>query len=180
MKQVILIFVFFVIASCSKPKTVYICGDHVCVNKAEAKQYFKENLTLEVKVLNDKKSFEPSLVELNLKESNLGTKQVYIKQKVKTEKKLKKLTQAEKKKIKSEIKEKKVNKKIASKKALKKDKKIFIENNKKNMILREPMLKRGNVLDICEIINKCTIDEISKYLINEGKKKTFPDITVRQ
>ena len=49
-----------------------------------------------MKVLNDKKSFEPSLVELNLKESNLGTKQVYIKQKVKTEK-AKKLTQAEKK-----------------------------------------------------------------------------------
>ena len=42
MKQVVLIFVFFVIASCSKPKTVFICGDHVCVNKAEAKQYFKE------------------------------------------------------------------------------------------------------------------------------------------
>ena len=35
------------------------------------------------------------------------------------------------------------------------------------------MLKGKNVLDICEIINKCTIDEISKYLINEGKKRLF-------
>ena len=27
--------------SCSKNKTVLICGDHICVNKTEAKQYFE-------------------------------------------------------------------------------------------------------------------------------------------
>ena len=29
-----------------------ICGDHVCINKLEAKQYFEENLSIEVKILN--------------------------------------------------------------------------------------------------------------------------------
>ena len=180
MKQIIFIFVFFVFASCSKPKTVLICGDHVCVNKAEAQQYFEENLTLEVKVLKNKKSTEQSLIELNLEKSNLGAKQIYIKPKKTTEKNIKKLTQHEKKKIISEIREKKVNKEIASKKALKESNKISRENIKKNMILDKSKSMKRNEVDICEIINECTIDEISKYLINKGKKKSFPDITIRQ
>ena len=35
-------------------------------------------------------------------------------------------------------------------------------------------------VDICTIIEKCSIDEISKYLLDEGKNKKFPDITTRQ
>ena len=52
--------------SCTKPKTVLICGDHVCINKAEAEKYFEENLTLEVKVLKTYNEKEPDLIELNL------------------------------------------------------------------------------------------------------------------
>ncbi len=52
-----LLFFIFVLVSCAnKPKSVYICGDHVCVNKEEAKQYFEKNLTLEVKILDNKKN----------------------------------------------------------------------------------------------------------------------------
>ena len=54
MKFVILLFMFFFLSNCSKPKSVLICGDHVCVNKEEAKQYFEKNLTLEVKILDNK------------------------------------------------------------------------------------------------------------------------------
>ena len=49
--------------SCSKPKTVLICGDHICVNKAEAEQYFEENLSIQVKILNEKPKDEINLVE---------------------------------------------------------------------------------------------------------------------
>jgi len=42
-KLFILLFVL-VLSSCGKPKSVLICGDHECINKSEAKQYFKENL----------------------------------------------------------------------------------------------------------------------------------------
>ena len=55
MNKVLLIFIFLLISNCSKPKTVFICGDHVCVNKAEAKSYFENNLTLEVQVIDKKK-----------------------------------------------------------------------------------------------------------------------------
>ena len=39
--------------------------------------------------------------------------------------------------------------------------------------------KSINTVDVCELIEKCTIEEISKYLIKMGKKKGFPDITSR-
>ena len=55
MKFIFLISAIFFLANCSKPKTVLICGDHVCVNNKEAEQYFKENLSLEVKVIDNKK-----------------------------------------------------------------------------------------------------------------------------
>ena len=38
-----------------KPKSVLICGDHKCINKAEAKQYFEENLTIEVQIVSKNK-----------------------------------------------------------------------------------------------------------------------------
>jgi len=33
--------------------------------------------------------------------------------------------------------------------------------------------ERKNVVDVCTILDKCSIDEISKYLLNQGKKKRF-------
>ncbi len=55
MKKLLLFLIMLTIYGCNKPKTVLICGDHVCVNKAEAEQYFEDNLTLEVKVIEQKK-----------------------------------------------------------------------------------------------------------------------------
>ena len=98
MKKIVLIFVFFLSVSCTKPKTVFICGDHICVNKTEAQQYFEENLTLEVKVLKKKDSKEPSLIELNLRKPNKLNKQVFVSKKEKTKKEIKKLSDNEKKK----------------------------------------------------------------------------------
>ena len=97
MKNITLIFVFFLSVSCTKPKTVFICGDHICVNKTEAQQYFEENLTLEVKVLKERDSKEASLIELNLRESNQINKQVLVSKKERTNKEIKKLSDNEKK-----------------------------------------------------------------------------------
>ena len=180
MKNIFIIIIFLIAVSCSKPKTVFICGDHICVNKTEAQQYFEENLTLEVKVLKNKGPREPSLIELNLNEKNLENKQVFVKKKLDTKKDIKELSTNEKKKIISIIKEKKIKKKIASKKTLKENKKISVNKNKKDMIDKRVINKEKNAFDICQIIKECTIDEISKYLIKEGNNKSFPDITTRQ
>ena len=106
MKKLALIFFFFSFISCTKQKTVFICGDHICVNKVEAQQYFEENLILEVKVLQNKGPREISLVELNLNNTNQENKQVFVQQKNKTRKKIKVLTGNEKKRYYPKLKKK--------------------------------------------------------------------------
>ena len=39
---------------------------------------------------------------------------------------------------------------------------------------------KDRIIDICTILEKCSIDEISKFLIKEGKKRKFPDLTLRE
>ena len=194
-----LISIFF-LSSCSKPKTVYICGDHICINKSEAKQYFEQNLSIEVKLINKKKDKKMNLVELNLKENNSGRNQVTISSKQKTNQKLRILSNEEVIKIKKKIKNKKkanklnkekVNKdniKIVSKDNNLKEKKV---KNTKKLIKKIPKSEKINnsnkivnkdtngLVDVCTILEKCSIDEISKYLLKQGKKKSFPDITTR-
>ena len=92
-----------------------------------------------------------------------------------------------------------INKKKAEIKARKRIKKQKV---KKNKITREAKLKKKEIIskkqadklnlkkntndqsqkitDICTILEKCSIDEISKYLVKQGKKRKFPDITVRE
>ena len=172
------------LVNCSKPKTVLICGDHVCVNKTEAEQYFQENLSLEVKLVNKKVKNEIDLVELNLKEHQNGEKKISILSKKNTQKDLKILSGEEIANIKKKIKKKSKEKKIA-KKGNKKEKKIV---NKTNNINQEEYRltkvkvnkKRNDVVDVCSILEKCSIDEISKYLLKQGEKRGYPDITTRQ
>ena len=73
-----------------------------------------------------------------------------------------------------EIKKVKTNKNKYAKKIILKD-----EKRRKNVFFKKNNSK-NDIVDICTIVNKCTIDEISKYLIKTGKKKDFPDITVRE
>jgi len=88
MKKILLFLIMITISACNKPNSVLICGDHVCVNKAEAEQYFEENLTLEVKIVDKKKPKEINLVEINLKSNSEDKKEINIFSKKKTNKKL--------------------------------------------------------------------------------------------
>ena len=184
MKFFLLVISVLLLSNCGKPKTVFICGDHVCVNKIEAKQYFQENLSLEVKLVHKKIKNEIDLVELNLKENQNGEKKISIFSKNKTNKDLKTLSNEEITKIKKNIKNKRKKRQIVrktidnEKKMNNKEKKIIREKNK---ILKNNVNKRRkDVVDVCLILEKCNIDEISKYLLKQGKKKGFPDITTRQ
>ena len=89
MKNILIIISFFLIVSCSKQKTVFICGDHICINKSEEKQYFEENLSIEVKILDKKKSKNDDLVQLNLEKDSNNKRQVYMKKREKTNQKIK-------------------------------------------------------------------------------------------
>ena len=115
MKFLFLIFLFFFLHNCSKPKTVLICGDHVCINKSEAEQYFEENLSLEVKIKNKKSKNNIDLVELNLKKDKSGEKKITLLNKKDTSEELKILTKKEKSKIKKSIRKKRKENKITKK-----------------------------------------------------------------
>ena len=173
--------------ACNKTKTVLICGDHVCINKAEAEQYFEDNLTLEVKIIDKKAKRNIDLVELNLKSNQKGGKKISISSKDQTKKEIKVLSNDEIERKKAELKKrkknknKKVNDNNTSKQAkLKKpkEKQKSLDNIKKTKkIVNKPSKK---ITDICVILDKCNIEEISKYLVKQGKEKKFPDITTRE
>tara|TARA_X000001036_G_C20514873_1_gene739658 strand:+ start:320 stop:886 length:567 start_codon:yes stop_codon:yes gene_type:complete len=186
MKKIFFLFLFLIIYACNKPRTVLICGDHVCINKAEAEQYFEENLTLEVKILDQKKNQEIDLVEVNLQSDESGEKEVIITNKKQTKKKLKILSKAEIKDKKKEVKNKRIlrkeNKILES---IEKDKLKTVKNKKKsqNLISKKKEISNkqyDNSINICSILEKCNIEEISKYLVKQGKDRKFPDITLRQ
>ncbi len=194
MRYFSLIILIFLLSNCSKHKTVFICGDHVCVNKAEAEQYFEENLSIEVKVLNKKVKKEINLVELNLNKKIDEKDEISILSKEETKNEIKVLSNKEVTEIKRNVKNKKKKKKIV-KKIIKKDKQIKNTNTKQtqktvklnkidepqNEFKKDIVYKKNkDVFDVCTILEKCSIDEISKYLIKEGKKKDFPDIMTRQ
>ena len=61
---------------------------------------------------------------------------------------------------------KKISKRVENKDSLKKTNRIINKDNTST--------------DICKLLDKCSIDEISKYLIKQGKNKKFPDLTIRQ
>ena len=183
MKFFLLTIAILLLTHCSKPKTVLICGDHVCINKAEAEQYFQENLSIEVKVVDKKINNEIDLVELNLKENQNGKKKISILSKNDTKKDLKVLSSEEITKIKKNIKNKNKKKKIAkieTKKNQKKPNEVKKINQVKKKIVEDNVNQTDkDIIDVCSILEKCSIDEISKYLLMEGKKKSFPDITTK-
>ena len=121
MKKISFLIVLLTLYSCNKPKTVLICGDHVCINKTEAEQYFEENLSLEVQIISKDKQISYNLVDLNLANDERNIKVI----KKKDKKVVKKLS-------KNEIKEKKIE--------IKKKKKILEQNkqiSKKEVNLRK-------------------------------------------
>ncbi|MDA7715178.1 hypothetical protein N8827_01140 [Pelagibacteraceae bacterium] len=218
MKLIFLFPLIFILTNCSKPKTVLICGDHVCINKAEANQYFEENLTIEVKILDKKEKKKIDLIELNLKEDQKGKRKISVTSKSITNEELKTLSNKEIVKIKENIKNKKKEKKqveklikkneeindqvtseaiIDEKKMVKKiikkngesnksiKNEVIIKENKIDLKTNKPIKKNvikksEDVVDVCTILEKCSIEEISKYILKQSKEKNYPDITTRQ
>lgn len=81
MRLLFLIVLILLTQGCGGPKSVLLCGDHVCVNKKEANQYFQENLSLEVKIMNNQVNDDIDLIELNLREEVDNKKIITIKKK---------------------------------------------------------------------------------------------------
>ena len=164
--RLLLVLLTFMLYSCSTSKSVLICGDHECINKEEAKLFFEENLTIEVKVITKNKEKNFSLVKMNLEKESENIKII----KSKNKKIVRKLSKDEIKLKKNEIKEKKNRTKKIS--ANKNEKKIEPVSS----IKIEKSLNNKNPSNICSILEKCNIDTISDYLIKQSLSKDYPNI----
>tara|TARA_Y100000591_G_C21850020_1_gene711085 strand:+ start:3889 stop:4437 length:549 start_codon:yes stop_codon:yes gene_type:complete len=181
MIKIILISLFFLIVNCSKPKAVFICGDHVCINKTEAEQYFEENMTIQVQLINKKENSDIDLVELNLRHNEDNKKEItLLKKSAKSE--IRSLSNDEIKRKKKELKDKRKKKKIVRKfekdKVIEKKKEVKIKDIKNNENIKKKQRKK-DLVDVCTFVEKCSIEEISKFLIEQGVNKDYPNLTLR-
>ena len=163
-----LLFLFVFLYSCSSPiggeKRVYICGDHTCVNSKEVKEYFNNNISIEIYTItsdkDEQKNFD--LVELNLLKEKLQSKEkIQISEK--------------KKKIKKQIKERKKLAKLKMKKVEESNKIKEIVKKKETAKKKKPT--QFTIVRICKNSQECDIDKISKIIMDIGRKKDYPDIT---
>ena len=164
--RLVLILVIFTLYSCSTSKSVLICGDHECINKEEAKLFFKEKLTLEVKIITKNKEANYNLVKMNLENDNENIKIL----KSKNKKVVRKLSKDQIKLKKKEI----IEKKNMNKKAITKNDNNRIESAESAKVQKKIVNK--NPLNICSVLEICNIDTISDYLIKQSLKKDYPNI----
>tara|TARA_Y100001960_G_C14583913_1_gene782194 strand:+ start:469 stop:993 length:525 start_codon:yes stop_codon:yes gene_type:complete len=169
MKKILLILFFFILTSCSNNKMVYWCGDHACVNKAEREAYFKKNMTIEMREIKKNKT-DKKLQALSEKKFKKEEKE-----RIKEEKRLKKLAKLEEKRKKKE--EKKLKKEIIKeeKVTLKRKKKLIKNETKSN----QPKIVKSNNDKVDTNISKSSFsqfDEFVKFIMDETKSSEYPDI----
>ena len=175
MKKIYLI-IFVLLVSCSSTKKVYICGDHECKNKSEKEDYFKNNISLEVYILENKKDIEKNqdLVKLN---TNIENKQNIKKKNLNFLEKRKiqsKKNPTSEKPIKMKLKsDSKVDKNMPVKKHQLNNDKLKFNNEKLTFTTRNTT----KVIHMCKNLNECDIDVISKKINNLGKQKNYPKIS---
>ena len=155
-------FLLLFLVSCvgfnsEKTKKIYICGNHECKNKKEIREYFENNISVEVYTItaSKKQSQDVDLVQLNISDKEkkeyvaLSTKEENIKKKIEKRKKISKIN------IKQEKKTRKIQKKHKKKKT-------------------SPV----TLVRLCKNLEECDIDEVAKIIVEMGKKKKFPDLTI--
>ena len=168
------------IVGCSYGKQTFICGDRECVNKKEANDYFKKNLSIQVKVKKSKtvESFDlvylntNSEIKKNIKDTNPIIKILSNNEKKTITKNIKNQIKIEDKLKKKKIKDEKKIAKLVEKKRINK-----INQNKKVKVVNTN--KKINLKDACPIIENCDIDKITKILLIKGREMDYPDITCK-
>ena len=175
MKKIYLI-IFVLLVSCSSTKKVYICADHECKNKSEKEDYFKNNISLEVYILENKKDIKKNqdLVKLNTNienKQNIKKKNLNFLEKRKIQSKKKPTSE---KPIKMKLKsDSKVDKNMTVKKHQLNNDKLKFNNEKLTFTTRNTT----KVIHMCKNLNECDIDVISKKINNLGKQKNYPKIS---
>ena len=173
--RLFLFIIFLFLFSCANKVTqVYICGDHPCVNKKEMKEYFDNNISIEVfSIIPDKENKKKfTLVDLNLMQDGVSKDKKKSKNlsSVKSKEDVKKIIKKRKKLAKLKLKENKVKEQKKADKTSKIKSKNVFKGKKRESI---------TFVRICKNLEECDIDKISKIIMDMGRKNPFPDITVQ-
>ena len=164
MKKILSILFTTLLIGCANSNQVYWCGDHPCVNKKEREDFFKENMTIEVKKLSTEEKKQYSEVEKVFE-------QAYSKKVKKRILKEKQIAKKNKYEEKEKIKEDKIlakEKMLEREKLLKKEKKLLKKNQKKkkNKVKKvessENLLTEKNNSDFTSLVEKVMKNSLSK------------------
>ena len=107
--------IFLTLISCASSNKSYVCGDRLCIDKKEFKEYFAENLVYEIKTKTPKKQKSLDLVKLNsIKQDKNIKSDINTKQDNKLSKKERRAwIKSEKLRLKKERKNKVIQEKLA-------------------------------------------------------------------
>lgn len=162
----------------SQANKVYICGDHPCKDKKEINEYFNNNISVEVYVVESKKQIMENidLVDLNLNNDEFKKKPnkndlLFLKKKDKDQNVInwgKKYS-----KIETKVPKKKLDQKKIKKEAIKDDQNIVLKPKKR---FNFNSSKATEVVHLCKNLNECDINIISKRINDLAKEKSFPNI----
>jgi hypothetical protein len=142
-----------ILVSCGTVKKTYMCGDEQCIDRKEFREYFANNLAVEILTKKNKKKSSIDLVKLNTSNSKSNNATIV------STKEINNLKKKEKKDIlkanKRRLKEKRKAKKIEERNLLVKKKKIEKQKkNKEKEITLNKILTKNEVLDRNKSIKK--------------------------
>ena len=164
-------FIFLILFSCNTTKKTYICGDHPCLDKQEFKEYFAENLVLEIESKKSKKDTSIDLVQLNSlkKTSNNAENKILLPEN-------NELSSKEKKKLikvqKANLKKERKRKKIEDKNRIKNEKKLA-KLKKKNKKIKES-LNQNKTIEKIKLFNKSNTKTLATKTTKKMPKKNEP------
>ena len=167
MKNYLYILIFFFILSCSAGKSVYWCGDHPCINKKEKEAYFKKTMIVEVREFDKKKIKEDSEIEKLLNQAKLNEKNRIL-----SEKELKKRSKIEEKEMEKQTKLEE-KRRIKEEKEMKKQTKLEEERRKKEekeMIKEIKLEEERRIKEEKEMIKNEKTKEEKVKLSSSSKK----------
>ena len=171
MKNLLFLFILFMIISCSTNKNVYWCGDHPCINKKEKEAYFKKTMIIEIKDLKNKNYKNDSEINKIMQQAKLSEKK-----RIKSEKDLLKQVRLEEKKIIKEEKDLAKQIKLEERRRIKDEKKL---SKRKIVVNQKKQLKKSVELDpITENIKiePSKFSELIKKITKKNSLRPYPDI----
>lgn len=170
-----------ILVACGTVKKTYMCGDEQCIDRKEFREYFANNLTVEILTKKNKKKSSIDLIKLNTSDlkSNNAT--------IVSKKEMNNLKKKEKKAIlkanKHRLKEKRKAKKIEERNLLVKRKIEKEKKNKKKEITLNKILTKNEALNRKKSIkkpneNQLRTDNVVKEVIALNNIKTEKQVNL--